>query len=58
MTRQHVVEDHNEIAEPRKQVLNDKLKEILPTYTSNDKYVGFLGRNMVYQETNEFILAY
>ena len=56
---QHVVEDHDEheLADPIKQVLNDKLKEILPTYASNDGYVWFLGRKAVYQETNKFGLA-
>ena len=39
VTRTHVVEDHDELADPIKQVLNDKLKEILPTCASNDGYV-------------------
>jgi len=30
--RQHVVEGHDKLADRRKQVLNDKIKEILPTY--------------------------
>jgi len=57
MWQGHVVEDHDELADPIKQVLNDKLKEILPTYASNDGYVWFLGRKAVYQETNKFALA-
>lgn len=36
MWLEHVVEDHDKIADLRKQVLNDKLKEILPTYANND----------------------
>jgi hypothetical protein len=27
-----VVEGHDKLADPRKQVFNDKIKEILPTY--------------------------
>ena len=30
--RQHVVEGHDKLADSRKQVFNDKIKEILPTY--------------------------